>query len=426
MLISNYNFRGRSLRHLIVFLLALATIFGVFLLGYSYGQKGKSFFGIMAKDVTNTEVGMPSGVDFSLYWQAWNKLQSDSVFDTNSQSMLYNSISGLLSSVSDPYTVFFTPKDNQIFKSDIEGQFDGIGVELVMKNGLPTVVAPLSDSPGAKAGIKAGDIILQVDDVKSADIGFNELIEKIRGKKGTTVKLQIARADADKPLTFSIVRDTITIKSVTWEEKEQTGPSTGSTSLTTGSLGASKKIMYVKVRQFGDDTSSLFADFAAATIKAKPDGIIVDLRDDPGGYFQSAIDLSSYFVDGGTIVEQQNKAGVKQDFSTSHSATLKNFKTAVLVNGGSASASEIFSGALQDRKAGTLIGEKTFGKGSVQELVELKDGSALKITIAKWLTPNGRTINGEGITPDIEIKSDSTNTTDLQLDRALDFIINGK
>ena len=407
---SNYNFRGRSLRHLIVFLLALATILGVFVLGYSYGQKGKSFFGIVAKDVTNTEVGMPSGVDFSLYWQAWNKLQSDSVFDTNSQSMLYDSISGLLSSVSDPYTVFFTPKDNQIFKSDIEGQFDGIGVELVMKNGFPTVVAPLSDSPGAKAGIKAGDIILQVDDVKSADIGFNELIEKIRGKKGTTVKLQIARADIDKPLTFSIVRDTITIKSVTWEEKEQ----------------ASKKIMYVKVRQFGDDTSSLFADFAAATIKAKPDGIIVDLRDDPGGYFQSAIDLSSYFIDGGTIVEQQNKAGVKQDFSTSHSATLKNFKTAVLVNGGSASASEIFSGALQDRKAGTLIGEKTFGKGSVQELVELKDGSALKITIAKWLTPNGRTINGEGITPDIEIKSDSTNTADLQLNRALDFIVNGK
>jgi len=393
-----------------VFLLALATILGVFVLGYSYGQKGKSFFGIVAKDVTNTEVGMPSGVDFSLYWQAWNKLQSDSVFDTNSQSMLYDSISGLLSSVSDPYTVFFTPKDNQIFKSDIEGQFDGIGVELVMKNGFPTVVAPLSDSPGAKAGIKAGDIILQVDDVKSADIGFNELIEKIRGKKGTTVKLQIARADIDKPLTFSIVRDTITIKSVTWEEKEQ----------------ASKKIMYVKVRQFGDDTSSLFADFAAATIKAKPDGIIVDLRDDPGGYFQSAIDLSSYFIDGGTIVEQQNKAGVKQDFSTSHSATLKNFKTAVLVNGGSASASEIFSGALQDRKAGTLIGEKTFGKGSVQELVELKDGSALKITIAKWLTPNGRTINGEGITPDIEIKSDSTNTADLQLNRALDFIVNGK
>ncbi|MDO8444289.1 MAG: S41 family peptidase, partial [bacterium] len=270
--------------------------------------------------------------------------------------------------------------------------------------------APLSDAPAAKAGIKAGDIILQVDDTKSSDMGFNNLINKIRGPKGTTVNIQVARSGVDKPLTFSVARDTITVKSVTWEEKDQ----------------GSKKIMYVKVRQFGDDTDALFADFVAATLKAKPDGIIVDLRDNPGGYFESAINLSSYFIDGGTVVEQQDKNGKKQDFSTIHTATLKGFETAILVNGGSASASEIFSGAVQDRKVGKIIGEKTFGKGSVQELVNLSDGSAVKVTIAKWLTPNGRQINKEGIAPDIEIKNSDTDPTDLQLNRALDFIVSGK
>ncbi len=390
-------------------MLILIILGGTFVWGYGFGQKGKSIFGLTPA-VTNIEVGMPAGTDFSLYWQAWNKLKADSVFNTDSQTMVYDSISGLLSSVNDPYTVFFTPADNKIFQQDIQGQFDGIGVELIVKNGVPTVVAPLSDSPASKAGIKAGDIILQVDGTKSSTLGFNALINKIRGTKGTTVKLTISRAGADKPLDFAVVRDTITVKSVTWEEKDQNG----------------KKIMYVKIREFGGDTDQLFADFVTDTLKVKPDGIIVDLRNNPGGYFDSAIDLSSYFVDGGTVVEQQNKAGTIQDFSTTHAATLKDYKTAVLVNGGSASASEIFSGALQDRKAGTLIGEKTFGKGSVQELVNLSDGSAVKITIAKWLTPAGHQINGIGNTPDIEIKPDDTNATDPQLNRALDYIVNGK
>ena len=410
MIAPKFKLQKKYLRKIAAFLLILIMLSGTFIFGYNYGQKGKSVFGITSKNVTNTEVGKPSGIDFSLYWQAWNKLKNDSVFNTDTKLMIYNSISGLLSSVNDPYTVFFTPDDNKLFQQNIQGQFDGIGVELIMKNGLPTVVAPLSDSPAAQAGIKAGDIILQVDDTKSSDIGFNNLINKIRGTKGTTVTLQIGRDGQDKPLTFAVERDTITVKSVTWEEKDQGG----------------KKIMYVKVRQFGDDTDQLFADFVIATIKAKPAGIIVDLRDDPGGYFESAINLSSYFVDGGTVVEQQDKNGQKQDFATTRVAELKSYKTAVLINGGSASASEIFSGALQDRKAGVLIGQKTFGKGSVQELVNLSDGSAVKITVAKWLTPNGRAINGEGIAPDIEIQNPDDNSVDAQLNRALDFVVSEK
>jgi len=402
-------FKKGLVTKLTVFLLALVILIGTFFFGYDYGQKGKAVFGLMAKNVANTEVGKPTDVDFSLYWQAWNKLKSDSIFATDTKSMINSSISGLLSSVNDPYTVFFTPEDNKRFQEDIQGEFDGIGVELIMKNDLPTVVAPLSDLPASKAGIKAGDVIIGVDGTDSSVLGFNELINKIRGKKGTTVSLTISRAGADEPLVFSVVRDTITVKSVTWEEKNQ----------------ANKKIMYVKVRQFGDDTDQLFADFVASVSQAKPDGIVVDLRDDPGGYFETALNLASYFVDGGTVVKQQDKSGQVQDFSTTKSAQLKNYKTVVLVNGGSASASEIFSGALQDRKVGTLIGEKTFGKGSVQELINLSNGSAVKITVARWLTPNGRQINKEGISPDIEIKNDAS-SADLQLNRALEYIANGK
>ncbi len=392
------------------FLVALILLYGTFLVGYDFGQKGKSIGPFLPQGVTNTEAGKPAGVDFSVFWEAWNKLKSESAANPDSKSMIDGAISGMISSVGDPYTVYFTPEDNKRFREDIQGEFDGIGIELILKNGNPTVVAPLSESPAEKAGIKAGDIIYSVDGTKTSAMGFNETVDKIRGAKGSKVSLQIIRVGSEQPLTIEVTRDTITVKSVTWEEKNQGG----------------KKIIYVKVRQFGDDTDKLFTDFVSAATAANPDGIIVDLRNNPGGYFEAAVNLSSYFVDGGTVVMQQNKDGQKQEFLTTKSAVLKKYKTAVLVNGGSASASEIFSGALQDRKAGTLIGEKTFGKGSVQELLDLSDGSAVKITVAKWLTPSGRMINGQGIAPDIEIKYDSAATSDNQLDRAIQFIVTGK
>lgn len=396
-------------RNVAVFLVVLLLLTGTFYSGYSFGQKGKSI-GIGPKDVVNTEVGKPSDIDFSVFWEAWNKMKNESVAKPDTKTMIYGAISGMISSINDPYTTFFTPEDNKRFRDDIQGSFDGIGVELIAKNGMPTVVAPLSESPAAKAGMKAGDIIYEVDGTKTATIGFNETISKIRGLKGTKVNLKIVRAGVDQPLSIDVVRDTITVKSVTWENKDTGG----------------KRIMYVKVRQFGDDTDKLFADFVESAVAAKPDGIVIDLRNNPGGYFEAAVNLSSYFVDGGTVVQQQDKNGQKQEFGTTKKAVLKDIKTAVLVNGGSASASEIFSGALKDRKAGVLIGEQTFGKGSVQELVNLSDESAVKITVAKWLTPNGTGINGVGITPDIVIKNSDTGTPDLQLNRALEYIVTGK
>lgn len=399
----------KCLSRLAFFVLAVFLLGAIFVTGYELGQKGKSI-GIGPKNVTNIEVGMPSGLNFSLFWEAWNKLKDKSVAPTDTQKMIYGSISGMLSSVDDPYTVFFTPADNQRFKEDIGGSFDGIGVEIIMKNQLPTVVAPLPDSPAEKKGIKSGDIILQVDGVSTATVGLNELIDKIRGKAGDKVTIQVGRAGSDQPINFEIVRATITVKSVEWSTKKV----------------GDKTIMYVKVRQFGDDTSSLFASFVDQVVANKPDGVIIDLRNNPGGYLTSAVDLSSYFLDGGTVVSEKGKDGESQDYKTTRSARLAGVKTVILVNNGSASASEIFSGALQDRKAATLIGEQTFGKGCVQELIDLSDGSAVKITVANWFTPAGRSITNNGITPDIVIANDDTTTTDTQLSRALDWFSAGK
>lgn len=391
--------------------LALIAFYAVFSFGYSLGQKGKPVgLGIGAKEVTNTELGKPGSLDFSLYWEAWNKLKDKSVISPDSQKMIYSSISGLLSSVNDPYTVFFTPEDNKRFREDIQGEFDGIGVELVAKNNLLTVVAPLSSSPAEKAGIKSGDIIVEVDGTKTDGVNFNEIIDKIRGTKGTKVSIKIMREGTEEPLIFDVIRDTIVVKSVQWDTKDIDG----------------KKYSVVKINQFGDDTDSLFEQYVNEVVKNKPDGIIIDLRNNPGGYLETSVNLASYFLDGGVVVSEKDRTGQQKEYKVTKKARLKDFKTVVLVNNGSASASEIFAGALQDRKSAEIIGEKSFGKGSVQELIELSDGSAVKITVAKWLTPNGRAINGDGITPDIVLTASEDIKDDNQLNRAVEFLKNGK
>lgn len=381
---------------------------GLFLFGYSLGQKGQAIPGISLKGITNTEAGKPSAVDFSLFWEAWNKLQQKAVIAPDPQKMLYGAILGMFSSLDDPYTTFFTPAQNQRFKEDIQGEFSGIGVEIVSKNGLPTVVAPLSETPAERAGLKPNDIIVQVDDIQTKDIGFREVIDRIRGEAGTKVKIIILREGSETPITMEITRAVIQVKSVGLKETDVNG----------------KKIYNIKIRQFGDDTLALFESIVDQAVAGKPDGLIIDLRNNPGGYLETAIDLSSYFLDGGVVVIEKDKNNQSQEFKVTRKARLKDFKVAVLVNQGSASASEIFTGALQDRKIGKIIGEKTFGKGSVQELIELSDGSAAKITIAKWLTPNGRTINGEGLEPDVLIIDDPNTPADEQYDKAIEYLVN--
>ena len=402
--------RAAGLRSASFFFSMLVLLACSFWFGFSYGRGNVPILQNSSSQIINKESGKPGQIDFSIYWDAWNKLAEKAVTKPDQQKMIYGSISGMLSSLNDPYTVFFTPEDAKRFKEDIQGEFDGIGVEIIQKNGLPTIVAPLSKTPAESAGLRAGDIIMEVGGSKTIEMGFNEVVDKIRGPKGSKVILKIVREGKDQAFDVEVTRDTIVVKSVEWEYKEQDN----------------KKIAVVKVRQFGDDTNSLFETFTNDVLRNKVDGIIIDLRNNPGGYLESAITLSSYFIDGGTVVEEKDRNDNIKKYSVNRKAKLKDIQTAVLVNKGSASASEIFAGALQDRKRGKIIGEKTFGKGSVQEIVELDDKSAVKITVAKWLTPNGRTINGEGISPDIVIVNSEDGKTDDQSERAVQFLTKGE
>lgn len=397
------------LKRFIFIVVILICLDGIFVLGYWQGQKG-SPNALIPSQITELESGKSSGVNFATFWEAWNKLKEKSVAETNNDKMVQGAISGMLASTDDPYTVYFTKEENDRFREDIGGEFSGIGIEIIEKDGYSTVVAPLSDTPAEKAGFKPGDILLEVDGTKTSDIGFNETINRIRGAEGTKVTLKIVREGVADPITIEVVRAKITVKSVEWSQDTVGG----------------KKVEHITIRQFGDDTDALFEEAAKDVIKNNPDGIILDLRNDPGGYLETAVNVASYFVKDGVILTEKGRDGNSTEYRSTGKGTLKNFKVVVLVNGGSASASEIVTGALKDRLGTKIIGEKTFGKGSVQELIDLSDGSAAKITVAKWLTPNGSQINELGITPDIAILDDEKTTADEQLIRAEEYIVAGK
>lgn len=395
-----------QVKKIIYFFVLLFVALSIFGSGYLIGEKKIVF----PDDLANVNQGKPTDVNFALFWEAWNKMKEKSVQDVDSTKMVDGAISGMLASTGDPYTVYFTKKENERFREDIGGEFSGIGVEITAKDNLPTVVAPLPDCPAEKAGVKAGDIITEVDGAKTSEIGFEETINRIRGQEGSDVKLTIAREALDGPLEITIKRAKITVKSVEWEKKTEAG----------------KKIYYIKIRQFGDDSEALFSQAANEIVAEKPDGIVIDLRNDPGGYLDTAVNIASYFIKDGVIVSEKGKNNNNKDYLSTHNGKLKDYPVAVLVNQGSASASEILAGALSDRKGSKLIGEKTFGKGSVQELIDLSDGSAVKITVAKWFTPNGNQINGKGLEPGISVVNDEKTPEDEQLDRALSYIVTGK
>lgn len=396
-------------RYFVYFFVLIIIISGTFSFGYGVGKRGIDLpIPFIPAKVSNTESGKPANVDFSIFWEAWNKLNADSVDNTNPQDLVYGAISGMLSAVNDPYTVYLKPDENKRFLEDISGEFEGIGVEITEVNSELTVVAPLPDSPAEKAGIKAKDVILEVDGQKTSDLGFETTINKIRGAAGTDVTILIKRAGSDENIKFTITREKIVVPSVTYEIKQSGG----------------KKFEVVTLRQFGDDTDALFDKATLDIEQNKPDGIILDLRNNPGGYLDSAVNVASYFIDGGTIVSEVEKNNQKKDVKTVRRATLKSYPLALLVNEGSASASEIVAGAIKDRGRGKIIGTTTFGKGSVQILENLSDNSAVKITIAKWLTPNGSQINKVGIKPDIEVTEDQNSSTDQILEKAYEVLLN--
>lgn len=379
----------------------------LYFVGYTVGHQNLVFEKGFKPTVANTELGKPKNVDFALFWEVWNKVRGQFAGQIKGQEMVYDAINGALSSLDDPYTLFLPPDEAKRFNDDLKGSFDGIGAEIEKRNGNLTIVSPLEDSPAQQAGLRGQDIIVKIDDTETFDLSLDSAIDKIRGKKGTQVLLTIAREGTRKPLELRVTRDTIVVKSVKWEVKDD-------------------GIGYLKLNIFGEDTVKLTQEALASLKEKKIKGLVVDVRNNPGGLLDVSVDVSSLFLnERGAIVKEEDKDGKISDLPATLEPQFADKPLVILANGGSASASEIFAGALQDYDRAKLIGEKTFGKGSVQVLEKVSGGAAVRITIAKWLTPKNRQINKLGISPDIEVlmsDEDLKEKRDPQLDKALETL----
>ncbi|RAX54300.1 peptidase S41 [Helicobacter sp. 16-1353] len=291
-------------------------------------------------------------------------------------------VSGLLTNL-DAHSAYLTPKDFQDLKVQTDGEFSGIGIQISLREGALTIIAPIEGTPGDKAGLKSGDIILKINDQSTLNMTIDDAVNLMRGKKKTMVKLTIVRKNELKPLVFEIERDTINVQSVYAKKIENT------------------PYLYIRVNTFDKKVSQ---EVESLIKKDKPKGVILDLRNNPGGLLNQAVELSNIFIKNGVIVSQKGRLkDENEEFSANGKAPFPNLPLVVLVNGGSASASEIVAGALQDHKRAVIVGEKTFGKGSVQIILPLEHNEALRLTTARYYLPSGRTIQAVGITPDIVV-----------------------
>ena len=407
----NFNFK------VILFILI------AFILGWQLGRKDVKVSWQTYKptvSVINKEPPKNISVNFKLFWDTWDLL-SRKYIDKKAldpQKMFYGAISGMVASLGDPYTVFLPPEAQKATQEDLGGSFEGVGIELGFnKDKRLAVIAPLSQTPADKAGIKPGDLIVKIDDKDTTGMSLPDAVKLIRGTKGTAVKLSILREnDGIEPKDYTLNRETIVVKSVEVSYKNtQSG----------------KNIAIIKLSRFGERTNDEWNQAVLDLISKNVKAIILDMRNNPGGFLESAVFISSEFLDGGDVVLQENNDGIKTPFKVSRVGKLLNIPMEVLINKGSASASEIVAGALQDRKRAILIGEKSFGKGTIQEASDLDMRTGIHITVAKWLTPNARWVNQlQGLNPDVVVKSPKidANTPDLtkdpQMDKALELLNN--
>ena len=329
--------------------------------------------------------------------------------DVTDQQRVWGAVSGLASSLGDPYTVFFPPKENKSFKEEILGSFEGIGAEIGIKDETLTIIAPLKDTPAWKAGVKSGDKIIRIDDAITNDMTIDEAIDLIHGPSGTNVTLTILRLGENTTREIVIKRDKIQIPTIDTELRDD-------------------DIFVIKFYSFSENSASLFRDVLIKFIDSKKTKLILDLRGNPGGYLDSAINIGSWFItEGDTILSEDRGDGSKPKIFRSHGPRLFNDKLpfVVLIDSGSASASEILAGALREHNIATLVGEKTFGKGSVQELIKITDDTSLKVTVAHWLTPKGVSISEKGIEPDVKVpftQKDYDAKRDPQMDKAVEIL----
>lgn len=346
-----------------------------------------------------------SSNNISILWDVWRILESKYIEKEkiDIQKAFYGALNGLVKSVGDDYTEFYSPEEAKIFNEDVSGSFEGVGMEITIKKGLVTVVAPLEDTPAWRAGIKAGDVILKINGEDATNLKLQEAVKKIRGPKGTKVTLTIIRDEFKEPKDFVIVRDVIVVHSV-------------KTKMLDSNIG------YLKIINFGGNSVSEFTQGVVNLLNQGAEKLIVDLRNNPGGFLESAVIIAGWFLPKGKIV-------VKEDFGKDKTqrihfsqgpGILSNYPTVVLINQGSASASEILAAALKENLGFKLIGQKTFGKGSVQQIFNLADGSLVKVTVARWLTPQNNLIEGQGVEPDIKVEEKENE--DKALEKAIEIL----
>jgi carboxyl-terminal processing protease len=396
------------------FLVGAVFILGM-VAGFQIRPEAEKVSGICNKDSVQSAM-----VDFSPFWKAWNILDEKYIYSasTTDQKKVWGAIQGLAESTGDPYTMFFPPSDTSIFEADIAGTFEGVGMEIGMRDGTLTVVAPLEGTPSKKAGVHAGDKILKIDDVVAVTMDADEAVKLIRGKAGTKVVLTLLREGAKDPLVISITRGSIEVPTIETEKR-------------------SDGIFVIRLFSFTENSPTLFRNALREFVmwsgeKPGNDKLVLDLRGNPGGYLDASVSVASWFLPSGKMV-------VKEDYGTKGDSVFhrsfgydifnNNLKFVILVDGGSASASEILAGALSEQGVAKLVGAKTFGKGSVQEVVSITDDTVLKVTVAEWLTPKGKSISKEGIIPDFEVKmtqADVDTKKDPQMDKAVEVLKNWK
>ncbi len=385
--------------------------------GYAFAEHG-----IGTHAAANTDSGEPSGVDFSPVWEAWNILDQNFVPDAVAtstpiatstadlnQQKLWGMISGLAASLNDPYTFFLPPVENTQFSTDLSGQFEGVGMEIDIKNQVLTVTSPLKGTPADKAGIKAGDEILKIDGVSTQGMDASAAVDKIRGPKGTQVTLTIFRDGWSEPKDIKVTRDVINVPIVTTTPRKD-------------------GVFVIAISQFTSNAPDLFRNALREFVQSGDTKLVLDLRGNPGGYLDGAVDIASWFLPAGDVVVTEDYDGHAQDIvhrSLGYDIFNKNLKMVILVDKGSASASEIFADALRYYGVAKLVGTNTFGKGVVQELFPITDTTSLKVTVARWLGPDGKQIPHDGITPDVVATTTDAAITagkDEQMDKAVQVL----
>jgi carboxyl-terminal processing protease len=398
----------RFIKSIVVILAAAALLGGTFAFGFYFGKQKLPAVEKVTTLINKENKEAVATTDFEPFWEVWQILDNKhpKASEINDQDRVWGAVKGLASSLDDPYTVFFPPDEAKAFAENINGEFGGIGIEIGFKDGALTVIAPLKNSPAEAAGLKTGDIITAIDKVSTENMSIDRAVRLIRGEKGTEVVLSIYREGKDGASDYPIIRDTIKVPVLETETKDG--------------------VFIIKLFNFSANSPDLFRRALEEFSKAKTNKLILDLRGNPGGFLEASIDMASWFLPAGktVVIENIGKEGKEKIHrSKGYDVFTKNLRMMILVDGGSASASEILAGALKEHGVAKLVGEKTYGKGSVQELIDTAGGTSLKVTIAEWLTPNKVEISKNGLTPDVVVKkTENAKDSDAQLAKALELL----